>query len=182
MKRFVSLDNADFESLFRDFEHAAFRLETLQVYNVTYEQGPFKDFLVGKERYTHPTQQEWVDGIRSNLAAGKKMSRVHVVVEPPSDYVRFEIAWPYQDSLAAGEEIRIWPVRSGQWPDGLVDFDYWLFDSMIAYRMHYHPDGSFASADLVTDQDDVARLDRSRVAALAGSVHLSEYSASLGAR
>ena len=175
MKRFHSLNDADFESLFRDFEHHAFRLETLQVYNVDYEKKPFQDFLAGKERYAHPTQQEWVDGIRANAAAGKTMARVHVVEEPPTDYVRFEMLWPYQDSLPAGEDIRIWPVEQGKWPVGVLDFDYWLFDSEIAYTMQYYPDGSFSSADLVTDPAEVKRLEQCMVRATSGSMHLEEY-------
>jgi hypothetical protein len=175
VKRFLSLDNADFGSLFRNFEVATFRLETLQLYNVDYEREPFQDFLAGKERYTHPRQQQWVDGIRANLTAGKTMSRVHVIEEPVSDYVRFEITWPYQDSLRAGEEIRVLPVKRGEWPPGVLDFDYWLFDSVVGYRMYYDPDGSFSSADLIGDKKEVARLEQCRLEAIAGSIPLSDY-------
>lgn len=175
MRQFESLSDPDFESLFRDFEHSAFRLETLQKYNVEYECQPLQDFMAGRDRYTHPTQQSWVAGIRANLAAGKSMSRVHVIEEPLSDYVRFEIAWPYQDSVAAGEEVRVLPVQSGSWPDDLPQFDFWLFDSTIAWRMDYEVDGSFARAWVVDDPDQVEELDRYRRIAIAASIPLSEY-------
>lgn len=175
MKRLESLKDPDFESLFRDFERHAFRLETLQVYNVDYEKEPFEDFKAGVAKYTHPDQQEWVDGVRESIRAGKTMSRVHIVTEPVSDYVAFEMAWPYQDSTAAGEDVRILAVPEGSWPEGLPTFDYWLFDSEAAWLMQYHEDGSFRAAEYVDDPDEVARLDGYRRIAMENSVPLAEY-------
>jgi hypothetical protein len=40
---------------------------------------------------------------------------VHVVTEPATPYIRFELA-AYADTSAAGEQIMIIPVRDGSWP------------------------------------------------------------------
>ena len=69
------------------------------------------------------------------------MQRVHVVVEPLTAYLRYELAWSYTPE--AGEDIRIIPVQTGQWPAGLPGLggDFWLFDSARLLRMHYDPAG-----------------------------------------
>ena len=45
--------------------------------------------------------------ITDAVAAGKVFQRVHVVTEPLTDYLRYELGWSYPPNVEAGEDIRI---------------------------------------------------------------------------
>jgi hypothetical protein len=153
---FRSLDDDEFNKLFHSFRYTCYRLETLQRYGVSYESDEFERFLAGEARGTFPGIAAWIDGtVSAAVKAGKRLYRVHVVEEPLSDYVRFECAWSYEHTVAAGEEVRILPVSGGAWPDDLPHRDYWLFDSATLVVMHYAPDGTFTFAELIDDPAEV---------------------------
>ncbi len=62
-------------------------------------------------------KREWITLVRDRTAAGCTMQRVHVVKEPITDYLRFELTWGYQPNVDAGEDIGIVPVPPGNpWP------------------------------------------------------------------
>lgn len=127
-RRLHTLDG-EFTELFRKFKHSAFRLETLQWYGVGYEEGPLEQFLAGKPVVHDPSKDEWCGMIRNAVASGRRMERVHVVVEPLTDYLRYEMH-SYAPNVEAGEDIRLIPVRDGDWPADLPKgHDFWLFDS-----------------------------------------------------
>jgi len=47
---------------------------------------------------------------------GKVFQRVHVVCEPLTDYLRYELGWSYPPNVEAGEEARCCPeVRYHRW-------------------------------------------------------------------
>lgn len=170
-RRFTSLADQEFNRLFSDFRYTAYRLEALQNYDVSYEKDEFARFLAGERRGRFPGISDWIDNtVAPAVAAGKSMHRVHVVEEPLSDYVRFECAWAYEHTAAAGENVRILSVRAGRWPEPLPRQDYWLFDSTLLVAMHYQQDGSFVSAELVDDPVQVVQANHWRDAAVAMSV------------
>lgn len=148
---FTSLDDEGFDRLFHDFKFTAFRLEALQRYGVSYEEGEFGRFLAGESRGTFPGINDWIEQVVSSATAlGKRMHRVHVIEEPLSDYVRFECAWGYEHTVRAGEDVRIIAVPARSWPD-MPGYDYWLFDSSLLVVMNYDDDGTFVSAEVVDD-------------------------------
>ena len=112
--------------------------------------------------------------IRNSIADGKKLQRVHVVVEPPTDYIRYELMWSYAPNVAAGEDIRILPTPPGQWPD-LPRRDYWLFDSRDLWAMAYDGEGRFLYAELVTDPAEIVRHAYWRDAALHHAISYQQY-------
>ncbi|MGH3937593.1 MAG: DUF6879 family protein [Pseudonocardiaceae bacterium] len=62
--------------------------------------------------------------IDANARAGKAVQRVQVVLEPLTDYLRFELTWGYEPNVAAGEDVRIIPVgQGGSWPDDVPQHD-----------------------------------------------------------
>lgn len=91
------------ERMFDEFEHTAFRLETLQNYAVEYEDELFARFLTAeREGLPAPlSDDDWQQEVRDGTAAGRSYSRVHVVIEPLTDYVRFECASGYRSNIAA---------------------------------------------------------------------------------
>jgi len=44
-RRITEVTSAEFDALFTGFEHTAYRLETLQAYDVSYEEEPYRAFL-----------------------------------------------------------------------------------------------------------------------------------------
>jgi hypothetical protein len=145
------------DEMLADFEHTAFRLEVLQHYAVGYEDSPLERFLAGEPRPPAPVLDDWNELVRAASAAGKRMQRVHVVVEPLTPYLRYELTWAYADNVAAGEDIRIIPVREGEWPAGLPRHDFWLYDSSRVGVLHYDPEGRLYRAELVRNPAEVVR-------------------------
>ncbi|WP_026414038.1 DUF6879 family protein [Actinomadura oligospora] len=180
---FHSLADPEFNRLFADFRFTAYRLESLQRYGVFYEEDEFALFMDGQERGEFPGIADWIEGtVRPAVRAGKRMHRVHVVEEPLSDYVRFECAWSYEHTVAAGEDVRIAPVYQGEWLDGLPHYDYWLFDSRQLVTMHYEDDGTFTAAEIVEDPEQLVLANHWRDMAVASSMPYREFAARHGGR
>lgn len=168
---FASLDDEEFNRLFLDFQYTCYRLEALQQYGVSYEKDEFSQFLAGETRGVFPGIAGWIDGTVSKaVSAGKHLYRVHVVEEPLSDYVRFECAWSYEHTVAAGEDVRILPVPKGEWPSGLPHYDYWLFDSSLLVAMYYDEHGTFLSAEMVDEPAEIVKANYWRDMAVAMAV------------
>ncbi|MFF1819292.1 DUF6879 family protein [Kribbella sp. NPDC058245] len=165
-------DTAEWLSLFADFSQSAFRLEGLQTYDATGEEEAVARFLADG---TYDLDLSWWTSMaRRHADAGHKMARVRVIVEPLTDYTRFELAgYPQMD--AAGDEIRIIVAPEGTWPEGVPQHDYWLFDERYVWQMHYDEVFAFVGAELVTDPDKIAQHLRWRDAAIAQSVPLETY-------
>lgn len=144
---------ADFGALFETYEHTAFRLEVRDSYlGVGYEQEPFRKWQVG-EPDDMAWRRDWLDGVRRRAAEGRSMSRVRVVSMPPTDYVRFSYR-NCADNIEAGEDIRYLDRADAL---DLPAYDYWLFDSLHLYTMHFDDENAFHGAELVTDPAIVAQ-------------------------
>lgn len=166
------LDDPAFGRLFSDVRASWFRLEALQRYDVQYERDALAAFRRGEPIDTAPGP--WQAMIRDHVAAGRELARVHVIEEPLSDYIRYELA-AYTPNVDAGEHVRLIPVAHGQWPSGVPRHDFWLFDDERLWLMDYDPRGAFEAVRLVDDPATVQQHRRWRDAALAQSIPLSEY-------
>ncbi|WP_026932494.1 DUF6879 family protein [Glycomyces tenuis] len=176
----TSLDDPEFSRPFREFRYTAYRLEALQRYTVPSEEAPFERFQAGEERGAFPGIAQWIDEtIAPAVAEGRRLHRVHVVELPVSDYVRFEAAWAYAHTAAAGEEIRILPVEQGEWPAELPHYDYWLFDSRSLLSMYYDDDGRFVSARYEDDPELIVRANHWRDIAVTLSVPYRDFAETL---
>lgn len=141
-----------FTDLFRQFEHTAYRLEVRTIYGVPEEDEPFQRFLAGEDPSTD-WFEPWLALMREQTSQGKRVERVRVVDEPPSDYLRFEI-WGTPHNLAAGEDIR-YLTRSRANELGLPNEDTWLFDSKRLARLHFDGQNRPLGASL---HEDLAEL------------------------
>ena len=166
MSQGPALTPARFGALFDDFAASAFRLEQLQVYDVPSEVAALaawrRDGSVGPN-------EAWCRTVRAARSRGASMRRVHVVTEPLSDYVRWELTgmrW----SAEAGEDIRVLPAgRLDDWP---TTPDFWLFDDSLGVRMDYDAGGRFLGG---RPTDDVAPLMAVRELTLAAATPLGDY-------
>ena len=172
MGRVVPPGSVDWPGLFGRFEHTCFRLETRQWYAEPAETGALRSFLAGQEPAMYSGKEAWLAVVRAGVAAGKVLQRVHVVSEPLTDYLRFEIGWSYQLNAEAGEDIRISRAAAALPAD-----DYWLFDSRALARLHYGDDGALAGVELTTDPAAVVQAGYWRDVALHLAVPLSNWRA-----
>jgi hypothetical protein len=163
----------DFGDRFKTFRYTAYRLETLQSYDVPQEEESLAAFLAGDPVSFGPSKDGWTATIANAVAAKKSMRRVHVVEEPLSDYLRYEML-SYRPNVEAGEDVRILPVTPGRWPNLPLD-DYWLFDSAELWLMDYDEDGHFTGVVPVTDAVEIVMANHWRDAALHAAVPYADY-------
>lgn len=152
----------EFDKAFDQFEVSAFRLETLQHYAVSAEDARMRAFREGTPRPERSVRTSpWLRRVAVSAAAGKSWSRVHLIEEPLSEYLRYELIG-YVESMAAGEQIRLaYPPEDR--PE-LVDF--WLFDAgtpkRFAVLMHYNDDGEILGYQPVDQPGEVAEIEAVR--------------------
>ncbi|MGH3897097.1 MAG: DUF6879 family protein [Pseudonocardiaceae bacterium] len=156
----------EFRTRFTAFSYSVFRLETLQNYGNSGEDAAVAAFLADEPAPHEPAIEEWDAMIRRNAQAGRIQQRVHVITEPLTDYMRFELNG-YAQSVDAGEEVRIVRVAENEpWPSDVPKSDYFLFDSSELYWQHYDDAGEWLGTEPITDPAAIVRACRWRDAAL----------------
>jgi len=166
---------AEFDGWFAGlFEREAFRLELLDCYDSPAARERVQRFMAG-EREGQPARAFWDGLLAEARRAGKSMSRVHVVSEPLTNYLRWELDY-YRGSVAAGEDIRIIPRARAAGLD-LPGFDFWLFDGRAAAVMVYDERGAWLHSEIVTDLGFVAACCHWRDVAMHHATELGTYMA-----
>jgi hypothetical protein len=156
------------------FSRSAYRLELLDWYTSPATESRLARFLAG-EKVTEAERASWLATVRTARETGRTMARVHVIADPLTDYLRYELAC-YESSVAAGEDIRILPADIAAGLD-LPDFDYWLFDDERAAVQKYGDRGTWLGAELVTEPGFVAACRRWQDTAMSNAILLSAYTA-----
>lgn len=164
------ISETEMADYFETFTSSAFRLETLDAYQVHEEAEYLERFLAGEELPEEWRENPWVRSITQN---GRSLQRVHVLTSPLSDYLRFQLGWGYLGNVGEGEDIRILDLADVQ-VSGLPDHDFWLFDETDVLRMHYSSAGEFHGAELLS-RDRVDEYVEYRDLALGSAVPYTEY-------
>jgi hypothetical protein len=162
------------------FRASAFRLECRQHYDNPAEREWFARYLqTGEVPVFTPDNDAWCKLVAEARAAGRAVQRVHLIQEPPSDYVRFELECQ-RASLDAGEDIRVIAFRDAEAPP-LGNHghrgDFWLFDDETVVELDYDQAGRFLGARQA--QESVEYYRRLRDEAMQWSISLKEYSYTL---
>jgi hypothetical protein len=165
----------------RRFGTTAFRLETRQSYAGSGEDEAFAAFLAGGTR--PPLDADDLDYLASVRAArerGARWQRVHVIQEPLTDYLRYELTWEYGPNVDAGEEVGLVVVGAGEsWPSDLPqDADFTLVDDRALFEQRYAADGIWLGIDEVTSRERIAQARRWRDVALRRAQSWRSYVAS----
>jgi hypothetical protein len=143
-----------FLDLFRQFAHTAWRLEVRRAYD-SRSDDTFPRWLSGEDRDVS-WFRPWLDLMSDVTSQGKRVERVRVVDNPPSDYLRFEI-WLNSHNKHAGEDIRYLQRAVANELD-LPNVDFWLFDSRRVAMLHFDDDGDrFLGAEIIEDPVSVVR-------------------------
>lgn len=172
MSRWIrSTKDPAWAALLSGYSRSAFRLEAQQTYSNDAEDEAVARFLAGD---APALTFDWsIPKIEAQVAAGRRQTTVRVVVEPPNDYTRWELS-VFPQFVAAGEDIRVITVPTGEWPAGVPVRDFWLFDDHDVWRMHYDARYRFAGAELL-DADELADHLRWRDTAIRRSVPVDQY-------
>ncbi|GAB2918144.1 DUF6879 family protein [Nonomuraea fastidiosa] len=167
----------DFLAQFRQMRQGAFRLELRDRYNVPGEKDRWDAFRARDwprlDKLNEVERAAWLDLMREVTSAGRRVERVRVITEPPSDYIQFEL---YQNAgnAAAGEDIRYLPRGQAAGLD-LPDVDYWLFDGSAAVVLRFDDDDMLTGMELVDEPATVAELCAGRDTAWSHAVPYPEY-------
>lgn len=157
------------------FARHAFRLETLDAYDVGDDGADVARYLRGEPEPDPQRKGAWLARLRAEQAAGKARQRVHVLRSPLSDYLRYECEWGYLPNVAAGEDVRILDQAERPHPAALdVDHDFWLLDDQVIVRMHYDEHGRFLGAE-VLDGTELPRYRATRDTALEAAEPFTSY-------
>ena len=151
------ITQAQFAEMFRTFRESAFHLETREFYAMTYERDAFQRFLDGRPLQPSglPWWQAWLDEMRELARQGKRIRRVRVLSEPPSDYQRWEL-WGTSWHTEAGEEIRYMSRRRAEQIGLPLDHDWWVFDDERLIITRFTDAGEIAGKSLITDPAIIA--------------------------
>lgn len=142
------LTGEEFAALFSSFDETAWHLETRGAYCIAEEQDAFARFLAGQPvglDWFRP----WLDQIRDLTTRGRRIGRVRLLSDPPTDYQRFEL-WGTPHNIAAGEQVFTLPAAAAH-RLGLPEHDFWLFDSERVVVSHFTDDGQLVGDELFTD-------------------------------
>jgi hypothetical protein len=158
-----TLTGDEFHEHLRDFAHTAFRCEMQPWYQVAGEREPFEWFVRG--RPIEPPNVEgaraWLDQVARQAAEGRRMERVRIHRDPPTDYQRW-MQWTGKWNIAAGERIDYLTepeAAAAGLLKGVSQRDWWLFDDSRLMVLTHNPEGRRIHTELITDE---AELDRAR--------------------
>lgn len=162
----------EFRKMTRDFQHSAFRWQTLDDYRGPAETKSLATYLSGVPKPPDHNARTY-ELARERVAQGMTMLTVKLIRRPLSDYHRYYVEWIIPDMLAAGWEQRI--IDNPDRDLGLPDFDYWLYDDSRVVVLDYDEYGVAQSAELI--EEDVEQYRRWRDIAIKESIPASEYRA-----
>jgi hypothetical protein len=151
----------EFADAFRTFADTAFRLELQPAYAESVEQETVAKFLAGQpEPPTEvPAIRDWHAQVARMAGEGRRIERVRVHEDPPTDYQRWE-RWAGQWNVEAGETIhyltRQQAETAGLLPAAGTD-DWWLFDSSRLIVMRFDEHHQRVSNELFTDREHIQR-------------------------
>ncbi|MFD5917650.1 DUF6879 family protein [Kitasatospora sp. NPDC058201] len=158
---------------FSEFDHEAFRLETLDDYSQSGGVDAYRAFLAGEEQPEAYRTAGWVGTVADATQSGKRMYRVHILARPLTDYLRFELAWGYHRNMAAGEEFYILDTTDQENPVPEAP-DFWLFDNDAVAAMSYDDNGKYLGLEFL-DSSRLAEFKAYRDLAMARSVPFTEW-------
>lgn len=153
------LTDEQLTGMFDSFEIEAFRMETRREYTLSYEQAIYDQFLAGATP-PPPTQidwwRPWLDWVHRVSSQGRRLRRVRIIDDPPTDYQRFSL-WGGQWNVQAGEQIHYLGRAEATELAIPTQGDWWLFDSTSLVTVQFNADGDLLGQELITDPHIVAR-------------------------
>jgi hypothetical protein len=124
--------------------------------------------------------QGWLRMVREATDEGRRFARVRVVDLPMNDWSRYSYALA-KHNIVAGEDIR-YLARDSADALGLLDYDYWLFDSSKLVKMHFDDDDRFLGGEVIEDPSDIVQTNYWRDAAWHKAARRDDFATELPIR
>ncbi|MFD7530251.1 DUF6879 family protein [Streptomyces sp. NPDC059849] len=147
--------------LFREFRHTAWRLETRSGYASDRNSPKWARWQAGED--VAGGTSAWLENVAGQTAAGKRIERVRLVDERPTEGQRFLLA-SAPGNVRAGEDIRNL-TRAQAEQLRLPDYDFWLFDSRTVARFAFDENDTTLGVYVTEDPAEVLAACRARDAA-----------------
>ncbi|MGX2996855.1 DUF6879 family protein [Streptomyces sp. JNUCC 64] len=164
---------ASVSHLFEEFEHSAWRLETRKGYASDRAGSRWRRWRDGED-ITNDPDNPWRRNVRTRVSEGKRVERVRLVDDPPTDGQRFLLVSGLSN-VRAGEDIR--NMRRGEAVRlGLPESDFWLFDSRVLARFHFDDEDTTLGVQVTEDPQRVLRACQIREAAWHHAIRTEEFS------
>ncbi|MDW8806293.1 hypothetical protein P1P68_16250 [Streptomyces scabiei] len=166
------VDRDTFRRLFETFEHTAWRLETRRGYASDREDPDYRAFL---ETGSAPCDfsEPWFVNVRNQTAAGKRIGRVRVADDPPTQEQLFLLDYA-RHNASVGEDMRyLW--RKDAERTGLPAEDFWIFDSRIVALLHFDDADTLLGIELITEPARIVRYSAMRDAAMHHAVPYQQF-------
>jgi hypothetical protein len=173
----IGLD--EFDRLFTQFEHTAWRLETRRRYASDEVTDTYAQFTRGEPVNWDGVDAEWCAERREQNALGKRFERLRIVDDPPTPGQLYLLDNARRNS-AVGEDIRnLWRVDAERLQ--LPEEDFWIFDSRLVARLNFDDADNLVNVELITEPVEVNRHAQVRDAAMHYAVPYEEFAARLAA-
>ncbi|WP_030728822.1 DUF6879 family protein [Streptomyces sp. NRRL F-2890] len=173
----MHLDGEDWEKYFDAFDQEAWRFEAQPTYTMPKEQENVARFLRGEPK-PHEHNARWHERVQGYISSGRRIGRVRIVRQPPTDYQRYQFAWGIPGNIAAGEDIRVLDVTAEDYGLPLSGQDWWMFDGTRIAQLNFRPDGTQINRE--TYEGDPAPYREWKRIALEHAVPFKEYVKVLG--
>ncbi|MEV1167409.1 DUF6879 family protein [Nonomuraea sp. NPDC049784] len=174
----ITLD--EFDRLFTQFEHTAWRLETRSRYASDELTDTYAQFTRGEPVNWDGVDAAWCAERREQTALGKRFERVRIVDNPPTTGQLYLLDNARRNS-AVGEKIfNLWRVDADQL--GLPAEDFWIFDSRLVALLNFDDADNLVNVQLITEPPAVLRYSMARDTAMHHAVPYEEFAAQLTAK
>lgn len=170
---------AEFDGLFTQFEHTAWRLETRRRYASDEGTDTYRQFLRGGPVDWTGVDAEWCQERREQTALGKLFGRVRIIDEPPTPGQLYLLDNARRNS-AVGEDIRSL-TRSNAERLRLPAEDFWIFDSRLVALLNFGDDDQLVNVELITEPVAVNRYAQARDAAMHHAIPYQDAAPRTGA-
>ncbi|MFI9835194.1 DUF6879 family protein [Streptomyces sp. NPDC051913] len=173
----IGLD--EFDRLFTQFEHTAWRLETRRRYACDEITDTYAQFTRGEPVDWRGKDAQWCAERRAQTALGKRFERVRVVDSPPTPGQLYLLDNARRNS-AVGEDIRQLSRADAERLQ-LPEEDFWIFDSRLVARLNFDDTDDLVNVELITEPVEVNRYVQARDAATHYAVPYEDFAARLAA-
>ncbi|WP_329308882.1 DUF6879 family protein [Streptomyces microflavus] len=157
----IGLD--EFDRLFTQFEHTAWRLETRRRYASDELTGTYAQFTRGTAVNWDGVDAAWCAERREQAALGKRFERVRIVDAPPTPGQLYLLDNARRNS-EVGERIRNLRREDAD-RLGLPAEDFWLFDSRLVALLNFDDTDNLVDVEAITQPAEVLRYAMVRDAA-----------------
>lgn len=166
------MDLDDMRRISNNAKLSVFRLETLPQYLVPQEADEFAAWQAGEPvPLRTPENSPGLARVQRDVARGFRWYRVHILDQPLTAYLRFELYGYLLENQPAGTEIYV--VDRDDHPDlAELHEDFLIFDDEIVVRMVYDDKGYFLYPESV---DDIEPYREMRDTAMRHAEPLNDY-------